>query len=273
MSLPKEDWTCSPIYCKLHEEVSFLKGWPCQLNFNIEDSIDQPENLTDVCTIMSACQPFVLPNRFLGLDAKTKLLMELKISAMKAGFALVHRLSKSKKQLDAKYDVYLSLHCQHGLKYTGKEKTYKQVYKTKYCTKRNEPCTFRINIALLKDNQHWLIMNTKGSRKSLCSMHCGHFKLHPTDIHTNLSLLSKPELDLAKKCSQICLTSSITAELLNIRNYLGINNSWTRHQIYYKTNKCTQLENDASSAENLIATFKNRTDTNYLYITYVLLRD
>ena len=141
------------------------------MNFNFEDSIDQPETRIDVCTTISASQPYVLPNRFLGLDAKTKLLTELKISAMKVGFALVHRLSKSKKQLDAKYDAYLSLHCQYGPKYTGKEKTYKQVYKTKYCTKRNEPCTFRINIALLKDNQHWLIMNTKGSRKSLCSMY------------------------------------------------------------------------------------------------------
>ena len=134
MSLPKVDWTCSPIYCKLEEDVSSLKGWPCQMNFNFEDSIDQPETRIDVCTTISASQSYVLPNGFLGLDAKSKLLTELKISAMKAGLALVHRLSKSKKQLDVKYDAYLSLHCQHGLKYTRKEKTYEQVYKLKYCT-------------------------------------------------------------------------------------------------------------------------------------------
>ena len=54
---------------------------------------------------------------------------------MKSGFGLAHRSSKSLKQLDKGYQklsAYLSLHCQHGLTYHGKEKSFELVSKTKW---------------------------------------------------------------------------------------------------------------------------------------------
>ena len=67
------------------------------------------------------------------------------------------------------------------------------------------------------------------------------------------------------------MTASTMASLISIRNALGIENVWTRHQITYKQklmdglNNCKPL---ASSAEKLIEVFENREDVNYLYVTY-----
>ena len=65
-------------------------------------------------------------------------------------------------------------------------------------------------------------------------------------------MLSDSEIKFAKNLSQSSTKLSATAELLNICNYLGINNKLTRDQLYYKNNKLDMINNDASSAKNSI---------------------
>ena len=90
-------------------------------------------------------------------------------------------------------------------------------------------------------------------------------------IHTNINLLPKAEIALAKQCSQLNITCSNMASLVNIRNVLGVENHWTRHQLYYQNRLSQQLKQlncNASSAEKLIDTFEKRTDTNFMYLTF-----
>ena len=90
-------------------------------------------------------------------------------------------------------------------------------------------------------------------------------------IHTNINLLPKEEIVLAKQCSQLNMTSSNMASLVNIRNVLGVENNWTRHQIYYKnklSQQIKQLNANASSAEKLIVAFEKRSDVIFLYMTF-----
>ena len=173
------------------------------------------------------------------MESKKRLLTKLKISAMKCGFALVHRSSKSVKQLDKHMSAYLTLQCQHGLTYTGKEKTYDQVFKTKWSQKCDVKCQFCINVSLHKHSNNWSVHNTKGKNRYTADNHIGHFKMDASHIHTNINLLPKEEITLAKQCSQLNMTSSNMASLVNIRNVLGVENNWTRHQLYYQ-NRLTQ---------------------------------
>ena len=181
-------------------------------------------------------------------------------------------MSKSQKQLNSKHIAYyISLWCQNGITNTPKDTIYEHVYKSKYSPKSKECCQFRVNISLCKTTNPWCIHHTKGAKKAIHAMHNGHFKLSPAHIHTQISMMPSNEIELARQCNQLNLTNSALAELVSIRNALGIGNTWNRHQIHYlnkKSTKLEELEPDASSAEKLIATFDNRDDCSYLYVTY-----
>ena len=258
-------------YSRLEQIVSGMKGWTSPLEFNLSPHPDDETNYIDLRTILKGNERFELPSHFNGIEFKKHLITALKISAMKSGFSLIHRSSKSTKQMDKDTSAYLTLQCQHGVTYYGKEKSYKQVFKTKWSRKCDVKCQFRLNLSLHKHSNIWSIHNTKGKNKSTADYHVGHFKMDASHIHTNLNLLPKDEILLAKQCSQLNMTSSNMASLVNIRDVLGIENNWTRHQIYYKnklSQQVKQLNADASSAEKLIAAFEKRLDTNFLYMTF-----
>ena len=198
---------------------------------------------------------------------------------MKSGFALVHRSSKSKKQLENNdiMSAYLTLQCQHRLTFASKVKCYEAVFKTKWSRKCDVRCKFRINISLHKKSTCWWVHNAKGPHKNILDNHIGHFKADASHIHTGISLLPKEELILAKQCSQLNMTNSNVAALLNIKSVLGIEINWTKHQIYYQdrlSDKLKELNSNASSAtkassaKKLIGMFEERSDTNFLYLTF-----
>ena len=198
--------------------------------------------------------------------------MELKLCAMKSGFALIQRSSKSTKQLQKlNLTCYLTLQCQHGIKFHGRNRNFDQVCKTKYCYHSDNLCNFRLNVSLCAITNKWRIHNSKTSQRGKQSLHSGHFKLSPSHIHTNIQLLPPEELQLAKQCNQLHLSGSTMASLISIQNALGISNTWTRHQISYKAKIIEGIvaENDFnSSAKKLIHMFDSRNDVNYLYILF-----
>ena len=67
----------------------------------------------------------------------------------------------------------------------------------------------------------------------MANLHQRHLKLHASTLHSHISLFQDKELELAKQCSQIFLSASRTANLLNLRDALGIQNQWSRFQIKY----------------------------------------
>ena len=192
------------LHDKLLELSSNYKHWHCELPFTIDDKADSSEsNEIDLCDTLIGDKPYVFPDRFSGSESKLQLLIELKPSAMKSGYNLVLRLSKSQKQLDNKHLAYLSLRCQHGVKYRAEKNKCKRVCKTIRSTKDIEPCPFRLNIALLKDSNKWTIMNCKGIKKKDAKAHTGHYRIDPSLLRTSLKMLSAEELEIAKNCAQI----------------------------------------------------------------------
>ena len=254
-----------------------MKGWNNNMEFNLSPSPQDESNYIDLCTILKGKKPLELPQHFNGISGKKKLITALKISAIKSGFGLVHRSSKSVKNLEKTPSAaYLTLQCSHGLTYHGKEKTFDLVSKTKWSRKCDIKCRFRINISLHRHSNSWYIHNNKASKSNNDNDHIGHFKMDNSHIHTTLNLLPQDEITLAKQCSQLNMTTSNMSSLINIRDVLGVNNNWTRHQIYYqnrinelnKLNSTASRDAKASSAEKLISMFKERSDTNFLYLTF-----
>ena len=72
------------------------------------------------------------------------------------------------------------------------------------------------------------------------------------NYHYATNLLPNDEITLAKQCSQLNMTSSNMAALVNIQNVLGLENHWMRHQLYYQnrfSEKLKRLNYDLSSVE------------------------
>ena len=107
----------------MQDIIKNLKGWSYAMNFNISSSKDEEPEYIDICRILNGGKIHILPERFNGISSKLQLLTELKLCAMKSGFALVHRSSKSQKQLESSnYTFYITLQCQHGRTYKPTEK-------------------------------------------------------------------------------------------------------------------------------------------------------
>ena len=102
-------------YVCLEEIVTDMTGWNCPMEFNLSPTADEEPKYIDLCTILKGKESYQLPKHFHGMESKKRI-----ISAMKCGFALVHRSSQSVKQLDKHMSAYLILQRQHGLTYTDK---------------------------------------------------------------------------------------------------------------------------------------------------------
>ena len=261
---------CSPCtkidnYDLMENQIEIMKHWECSLPFN-ESLTNELPKYVDLCKMFTIEEAYMFPIRFTGESSKEKLIQELKIAAMKAGFALMLRTTSRRKSRF--YDQTCHLYCQHGVPFRHRNKQNVRVAKSKWCVGASEKCNFRVIIGLLRDSGRWVFKNFNWEKQTTCDVHTGHFKLDISHIHTGIALLSSSEIELSRNCSQLNISYSSTTELLNLRNFLGFDNKWKTSQVYYKLNQCGKLNTNASSAQQLISTFDNRNDVNYLYVTY-----
>ena len=83
--------------------------------------------------------------------------------------------------------------------------------------------------------------------------------------------MSENEQKLAKQCIECGITPTSIAHLLTCRNESGYYIDWNPGQIYrlqVKENILKGLSPNATSAENLVKSFDNRDDVDYLYVTF-----
>ena len=85
---------CSPCstdnYALMEEKLTCMKHWKCEMPFNESMPNDLLKEI-DLCAMIKGNYHYIFPARFTGMTSKAKLITELKISGMKAGFALMLR--------------------------------------------------------------------------------------------------------------------------------------------------------------------------------------
>ena len=96
------------------------------------------------------------------------------------------------------------------------------------------------------------------ARRDSVGNHCGHIKLDPSHITTDIKLLSEEQHLLVKHSNNVSLNSSATTLLLNEMDEDGL--KFKTSQISYLT-RCERdalqtLDYNASTADNLISMFK-----------------
>ena len=259
------------IFQEMFDTLKAKQRWQCQLMFNTTQSVDDEPHYVNLSEVLKSNNNFPFPDHFDGIENKTKLITALRISSMKSGFWIVVRSSKSGNHLNKHHSAYLNIKCQHSIIYRKRSSNNIRKCKTRYSTSAEDVCRFVMNISLCSITNKWYLHHTKGKKRLHADMHNNHLQLDASEMHSHISLFPENELELVSQCSQININYSRTAALLNVRNILGIVNHWTRYQVRYlhdKNNEFSALNNESSSAEQLIEALSSREDCNFLYVTF-----
>jgi hypothetical protein len=118
-------------------------------------------------------------------------------------------------------------------------------------------------------SNRWFLSSATNARVNNAALHQCHFRMDTEDIKTSTSLLTSDMRDLARQCSQLSFTSSQASSLLALRDDLGM--TWDATQISYlsraERQQQSKLSSKASSAEELISSFKLRDDVSFCMVS------
>ena len=194
-----------PIYSKLDEIISSAKCWECKLLFNTADDPEVDCNEIDICEVLNSSTPYSFPQRFDGSHNKLKLITELKIAALKAGFVLAQRSAKSSKQLRKGLGAYITLQCQHGAVFRPRLNLKKYVTHTHQSKVSSDKCPFAFNISMTSEDDsglcagRWHIHSKFNKFKLKAAVngaeHSGHFKLHASCLRSSFSMMKQMKLN------------------------------------------------------------------------------
>ena len=144
-----------------------------------------------------------------------------------------------------------SIHMSHKKK--PRPKNYKS--STKRVTDPDGVCPFHLIIFLSSDN-HWYLSTRSGNEPP--DVHVGHPCIDSCHMKTHLSLMGLEEKELRRQCEEAGVKDTETASLLSQRS----GEEWDPAQMRYLSKKETDLVHgltaDASSADRLIESFKQR---------------
>ena len=276
--------------------------WDCELLFNVAEANEEPEyeNLCDYLKMPANlkdrkmpkgeeknevdwgpngilwCWPpntcFMFPRkRFQGMGDKLKLVTELKLAALKAGFKLVVKSSNEKQTKFRCCTVTFACHKHILSKASVDEDTLKHEHGSHSLPREKEKrCPFTFSVFLTPPKECWItnswflsVIDDKFVHLGR-STHCHHHQFPAKDLHASIKLLNNDEKTLALDCAQLHMTNTAQAALLTLRNKEGI--SWHDHQMrYIKKRNQKMLEEEAglitvnaSSAEKLLSKLETR---------------
>ena len=95
---------------ELIESVKLKENWNCSILFSIRHSLSEDPEYVNLSEILQSEMNCKFPSHFDGIEQKDKLLIALRISALKSGFSLFIRSSKSLVQLDKHHSAYIYIY-------------------------------------------------------------------------------------------------------------------------------------------------------------------
>ena len=293
-------------YNQLSEKLEKSKTWECSLFFN-ESSHKQPPVVVDLCQKMESGIDYVFPIRFFGIQAKKELVQSIKLSGIQCGFHLDIRNSRSGNKCSKHLDYEMIISCLRGIPYREKvykkpvennnvtkksnvTRTRKRKYErtkeknTTFTWKYKDPekkCPFSFTIQLItidykaypfrEMNGRWILKSANPNYKKNCRLHCHHFHMLTEHLNAPNECMHPAEKLLAKQCRECGISSASISHLLNNRNESGYNIDWNPAQIFRLTQKedyMKGLSPNATTAENLVKSFNQRDDVDFLYVTF-----
>jgi hypothetical protein len=160
--------THASLFNQVQDIVAAAKKWTCQIlfeeaNFSTSKNDGNDSTIVDLVALQDAKLPpiigypprtrYMFPERFIGIESRKALIVEIKIAAIKCGFNLVVRNSKPGRSNDIALVVRLA--CERMMVYKEpKSNSVKTNYKTstKRSADKESCCHFSISIFLQKSS-------------------------------------------------------------------------------------------------------------------------
>ena len=163
----------------------------CSIMFNANKIIQDDPKYVNLSEVFKHKDNYAFPSHLDGLENKSKILIALRISAVKSAFCFILRSSKSSTHLDKHYLAYLKLQCWHGTRFLKRQSHYERNYKARYSTDSNHLYSISMKISLCKVTNRWFLHNRKGQHKENVDQHSYHLHLNPSKLHSHISLFSE----------------------------------------------------------------------------------
>ena len=157
---------------KLNAIITAEQHWTSELLFNEADPSSKEPHVVDLLQKISTGREYVFPNRFFGMDSTQQIKAELKITANQCGFIF----SSAKKSKDyfskckkGEFLNYIVLSCRQNSvcddSVCGKRDLL-GAYKTRthLSTTKQKRCSFKINVALRKSDNRWVLRPPQRSK-------------------------------------------------------------------------------------------------------------
>ncbi|KAG7368905.1 MULE transposase domain containing protein [Nitzschia inconspicua] len=290
----------------LHPELQQLYDrscdWECKLSFEeVDESKNGDRRKHNLCECLKEGNEYMFPAKFHGLAAKEKLVTALKLSALKAGFCLVTGSSTmslpptTKRCAERVRATVIRFQCDHGRLHrqegpksskstdmdvcnsdsTGQPIVSKKNTSAKRPLTRDRLCPFHLTVYMIRedfvvDAGRWFLGKLLKDNRPTCARHRGHIRIAPDLLPKHIRTMSDEEKKLARECSQLHLSATASAALLNIRNELGV--AHTPAQLHYMSTqeRITELglALSATNADKLVKSFSNRTDVCWAIMTF-----
>ncbi|KAG7362294.1 hypothetical protein IV203_025960 [Nitzschia inconspicua] len=213
----------NPDHQWLREEA---RNWKCKLLLPAVDEETDAEVNHDLYRYLSERREFQFPATFQCLEAKPRIVMALKLAALKAGFCLVTRTSRPHKIQGTKRmrQLEIWLYCEqaqkrrfqtksaptcdtNGLNNVSPQQQPLQARKKTSIRRQLDDsnlCPFRLSIFMISeasstDGGRWFLSTPKGAPTSTCGCHLGHIQMDPSLLHNYISGLSSRDKQLAKQ--------------------------------------------------------------------------
>jgi MULE transposase domain len=259
------------------QQCTSAKTWDCKLLFQEAYCLGDTSSVIDLCDKMMESNDYMFPECYFGEESTEKLVSDIKIAAMLEGYCLVIASSASKSTIQSKTKAThrirtIRLECEHNRVHRLSSSTAAaRNTSTKHPMIKEASCNFRLILYLVGDTHpyyphRWFLK----SGRTFFRTHQHHFKLDSEDLSRSFGTMSEEAKELARTCNQIHMAASHSAALLTARDALGL--AWNRTQISYLTQQerklQSRLNHNASSADQLISSFENRSDVSFAMIFY-----
>ena len=162
----------SSYFRDIFKNIEDEKKWQSDIQFNINQVVNTDADHINLSEVLKSTNNYAFPSHFNGIDNKSRLIVAIRLSAMKSGFMVIQRKCKSEKQLNKHHLAYLTLQCQHGISFQRTRPSSSiRNSKPKNSIERIDLCPFRMNISLCKETNVWPLHCRKGSQKQCAEIH------------------------------------------------------------------------------------------------------
>ena len=101
----------SSYFHDIFKNIEDKKTWQSDIQFNINQDINTDADYINLSEVLQSTNNYAFPSHFNGIDNKSRLIVAIRLSAMKSGFMVIQRTCKSEKQLNKHHLAYFALQC------------------------------------------------------------------------------------------------------------------------------------------------------------------